>query len=72
MALARLIPTEDSFADPSFSTAAISPDGTMLAYLAPKLVGPEKVEAYFGSITDAAGRHTPPSRPTDATALDED
>ena len=33
---------------------------------------PEKVEAYFGSITDAAGRHTPPSRPTDATALDED
>ena len=33
---------------------------------------PEKVEAYFGSITDAAGRHTPPSRPTDATALEED
>ena len=33
---------------------------------------PEKVEAYFGSITDSAGRHTPPSRPTDATALDED
>jgi acyl-coenzyme A thioesterase PaaI-like protein len=32
---------------------------------------PEKVEAYFGAITDAAGRHTPPSRPSDATALDE-
>jgi acyl-coenzyme A thioesterase PaaI-like protein len=26
-------------------------------------------EAYFGSITDAGGRHRPPGRPTDATAL---
>lgn len=33
---------------------------------------PEKVDAYFGAITDAAGRHTPPRRPGDATALDED
>jgi hypothetical protein len=33
---------------------------------------PEKVEAYFGTITDAAGRHTPPRRPGDATALDQD
>ncbi|SFF59021.1 PaaI family thioesterase [Blastococcus tunisiensis] len=32
---------------------------------------PEKVDAYFGSITDATGRHTPPSRPSDATAVDE-
>jgi acyl-coenzyme A thioesterase PaaI-like protein len=28
-------------------------------------------EAYFGSITDATGRHRPPGRPTDATALEE-
>ena len=32
---------------------------------------PEKVDAYFGSITDASGRHTPPSRPSDATAVGE-
>jgi acyl-coenzyme A thioesterase PaaI-like protein len=28
---------------------------------------PELAAAYFGSITDASGRHTPPSRPSDAT-----
>ena len=33
---------------------------------------PEKVESYFGSITDASGQHTPPRRHGDATALDED
>jgi len=33
---------------------------------------PEKAEAYFGSITDAAGQHRPPGRPTDATALERD
>jgi acyl-coenzyme A thioesterase PaaI-like protein len=33
---------------------------------------PEKVEAYFGAITDASGRHTPPRRAGDATALDQD
>jgi acyl-CoA thioesterase FadM len=33
---------------------------------------PEKVEAYFGAITDAAGRHTPPRRTGDATALERD
>jgi acyl-coenzyme A thioesterase PaaI-like protein len=32
---------------------------------------PEKAQAYFGSITDASGRHTPPRRPGDATAVDE-
>jgi acyl-coenzyme A thioesterase PaaI-like protein len=32
---------------------------------------PEKVEAYFGSITDASGQHTPPRRTGDATALVE-
>lgn len=31
----------------------------------------EKLEAYFGSITDASGRHRPPSRAGDATALDQ-
>lgn len=30
---------------------------------------PEKQAAYFGAITDAAGRHAPPRRPGDATAL---
>jgi acyl-coenzyme A thioesterase PaaI-like protein len=32
---------------------------------------PEKAQAYFGTVTDAAGRHTPPRRPSDATELDE-
>ena len=35
------------------------------------LPSPEKVAAYFGSITDSTGRHTPPSRPSDATAVGE-
>lgn len=30
---------------------------------------PEKQAAYFGEITDATGRHAPPRRPGDATAL---
>jgi Thioesterase superfamily len=29
----------------------------------------EQQAAYFGEITDASGRHRPPGRPTDATAL---
>ncbi|MPQ98625.1 PaaI family thioesterase [Modestobacter sp. I12A-02628] len=29
----------------------------------------EKMDAYFATVTDAAGRHTPPGRPTDATAV---
>jgi acyl-coenzyme A thioesterase PaaI-like protein len=33
---------------------------------------PEKVEAYFGAITDASGQHSPPRRPSDATALEQD
>jgi len=33
---------------------------------------PELAAAYFGSITDAAGRHTPPRRPSDATATEGD
>jgi dipeptidyl aminopeptidase/acylaminoacyl peptidase len=34
--LPRLIDVEEFFADPEFSSASISPDGTRLAYLAPK------------------------------------
>ena len=30
---------------------------------------PERSAQYFGSITDAAGRHAPPGRPSDATAV---
>ena len=30
---------------------------------------PEKAQAYFGAITDAAGRHAPPRRPGDATSV---
>ena len=30
---------------------------------------PERSAAYFGSITDATGRHSPPGRPSDATAV---
>jgi acyl-coenzyme A thioesterase PaaI-like protein len=33
---------------------------------------PELVETYFGAITDASGRHRPPGRPTDATAVEQD
>jgi acyl-coenzyme A thioesterase PaaI-like protein len=29
----------------------------------------EQLDAYFGQVTDASGRHRPPGRPTDATAL---
>ena len=32
---------------------------------------PEKVEAYFGAITDTSGQHSPPRRPSDATALEQ-
>lgn len=32
----------------------------------------EKAEAYFSAVIDASGRHAPPGRPTDATALQTD
>ena len=35
-------------------------------FVAPR---PDRQEAYFGAITDASGRHAPPGRPTDATAV---
>jgi hypothetical protein len=37
-------------------------------FVAPR---PERSAEYFGSITDASGRHSPPGRPSDATALAE-
>jgi acyl-coenzyme A thioesterase PaaI-like protein len=50
---------------------AAEPDRALVeargVFVAPR---PDKLEAYFGAITDAAGRHSPPGRPTDATALD--
>jgi acyl-coenzyme A thioesterase PaaI-like protein len=35
-------------------------------FVAPR---PERIADYFGAVTDAGGRHTPPGRPTDATAV---
>jgi thioesterase superfamily protein len=35
-------------------------------FVAPR---PERSAEYFGTITDASGRHSPPSRPSDATAV---
>lgn len=50
--------------------AAGEPDRTLVAargvFVAPR---PERSQAYFGAIIDAAGRHSPPGRPTDATAV---
>jgi acyl-coenzyme A thioesterase PaaI-like protein len=50
---------------------AADPDRALVeargVFVAPR---PETLEAYFGAITDATGRHSPPGRPTDATALD--
>jgi acyl-coenzyme A thioesterase PaaI-like protein len=49
---------------------AADPGRTLVAargiFVAPR---PDRSEAYFGAITDAAGRHAPPGRPTDATAV---
>jgi hypothetical protein len=33
---------------------------------------PEQSRPYFGSVTDASGRHAPPGNPTDATAVHPD
>lgn len=38
-------------------------------FVAPR---PEQSKAYFGSVTDASGRHAPPGNPTDATAVQPD
>ncbi len=53
-------------------TLAAEPDRILVeAHGVFVLPRPEKAQAYFGSITDAAGRHAPPRRPSDATAVDE-
>jgi acyl-coenzyme A thioesterase PaaI-like protein len=50
--------------------SAAAPDEVFVeargVFVAPR---PEKQAAYFGEVTDASGRHRPPARPTDATAL---
>jgi acyl-coenzyme A thioesterase PaaI-like protein len=52
---------------------AEAPDRTLVeargVFVMPR---PEKIEAYFGAITDASGQHRPPRRPSDATALEQD
>jgi acyl-coenzyme A thioesterase PaaI-like protein len=49
---------------------AEAPDRTLVegrgVFVMPR---PEQHADYFGAITDASGRHSPPGRPTDATAL---
>lgn len=49
---------------------ASAPDDLLVeargVFVAPR---PDRQQAYFGSITDASGRHSPPGRPTDATAV---
>jgi acyl-coenzyme A thioesterase PaaI-like protein len=50
--------------------AAADPARTLVSargvFVAPR---PERSQEYFGTVTDAAGRHAPPGRPTDATAV---
>jgi acyl-coenzyme A thioesterase PaaI-like protein len=52
---------------------AAEPDRALVAargvFVTPR---PDQLEAYFSVITDAEGRHSPPGRPTDATALDQE
>jgi acyl-coenzyme A thioesterase PaaI-like protein len=38
-------------------------------FVAPR---PDRLADYFGAVTDASGRHSPPGRPTDATAVGRD
>src|SRR4051794_10918210 len=38
-------------------------------FVAPR---PDRLADYFGQVTDASGRHAPPGRPTDATAVGQD
>ena len=59
-----------SRSSPARSRSPPRPSGSLVeargVFVAPR---PERSEAYFGSITDASGRHRPPGRPTDATAV---
>jgi acyl-coenzyme A thioesterase PaaI-like protein len=52
---------------------AAAPDRVLVeargVFVAPRA---EKIESYFGAITDSSGRHRPPGNPTDATAVQQD
>ena len=49
---------------------ADAPDRTLVEARGVFVMPREELHAdYFGAITDASGRHAPPGRPTDATAL---
>jgi acyl-coenzyme A thioesterase PaaI-like protein len=49
---------------------AEAPDRSLVAASGVFVMPREELHAdYFGAITDASGRHAPPGRPTDATAL---
>ncbi|MBB3085074.1 PaaI family thioesterase [Geodermatophilus sabuli] len=51
---------------------AADPERVLVAARGVFVMPREEVHAtYFGAITDASGRHAPPGRPTDATALAE-
>jgi acyl-coenzyme A thioesterase PaaI-like protein len=53
----------------TIATAA-APDRTLVEARGVFVMPREELHAdYFGAITDASGRHAPPGRPTDATAL---
>ncbi|MGY1823878.1 PaaI family thioesterase [Geodermatophilus sp. SYSU D00079] len=53
----------------TIATAA-APERTLVAARGVFVMPREELHAaYFGAITDASGRHAPPGRPTDATAL---
>ena len=51
---------------------AAAPDRTLVEARGVFVMPREELHAdYFGAITDASGRHRPPGRPTDATALSD-
>jgi acyl-coenzyme A thioesterase PaaI-like protein len=55
----------------TIATAA-APDRTLVEARGVFVMPREELHAdYFGAITDASGRHRPPGRPTDATALSD-
>lgn len=59
----RLIPLEEFFSDPEFSGASLSPDGTRIAYLAPRAAG-----ATSGSAGSTRSTPTPCASPTTPVA----
>jgi acyl-coenzyme A thioesterase PaaI-like protein len=55
--------------DGTIATAEAPDRGLVAAHGVFVMPREELHAAYFGAITDASGRHAPPGRPTDATAL---